>query len=75
MTDHGGHVVCRGMPCELKVSRETCFGYDSSSGYLVQHATGPDGRSADGAWVTCDLHDGEVLRLEYGERSPPADGR
>jgi hypothetical protein len=63
--DHGGALICATTPCTWTVSRETCFGLDSSSGYVLLTARAADGVEAHSvAWKTCELQEGQHLRIE-----------
>jgi len=63
--DHGGHVICERTPCTYQVSRETCGGFDSSSGYLILQAEADDGaRASSAAYETCNIKDGERVLIE-----------
>lgn len=54
--DQGGNLVCESTPCVMRVSRETCRFFDSSSGHIILEA-----RSLHGVTlrsmpiVTCDI--------------------
>jgi hypothetical protein len=63
--DQGGRLLCAATPCAWTVSRETCFGLDSSSGYVLLTAITADGVEAQSvAWKTCELEEGQHLRIE-----------
>jgi hypothetical protein len=65
VTDNGGRVVCERTPCTWTVSRETCFGLDSSSGFVLLTARTPEGVEAHSpAWRTCSLEEGQHLFIE-----------
>jgi hypothetical protein len=66
VTDHGGRVICEATPCTWTVSRETCFGLDSSSGFVLLTARTAGGREATGpAWRTCSLEEGQHLVIDF----------
>jgi hypothetical protein len=75
VTDNGGRVICERTPCTWAISRETCFGLDSSSGFVLLTARTPDGVEARSpAWRTCSLQEGEHLFIELHEaEQAPAD--
>jgi hypothetical protein len=63
--DWGGDLVCDSPPCSWSVSRETCWLFDSSSGYVILRAQTPDGISmTTPAMVVCDIEEGTVVRFE-----------
>jgi hypothetical protein len=67
--DRGGHVVCATTPCEQRISRETCWLVDSSSGYVIFTAVAEDGVAQNSAPMkTCDIDDGERVLITL----PPA---
>jgi hypothetical protein len=68
VTDTGGRVICAATPCSWTVSRETCFGLDSSSGFVLLTARTAEGREATGpAWRTCSLEEGQHLVIDFPE--------
>ena len=70
--DGGGRVVCGRLPCRWVFSRQTCFGYDSSSGFIALTAEASDGRRLRAPLLTtCDVVDGTLVRFEL---PPPATG-
>ena len=72
VSDRGGRTVCASTPCVMRVSRETCRFYDSSSGYIILEA-----KSRDGAVlrsmpiVTCDVKEGMRLYFRFFSGSGP----
>ncbi len=66
VTDHGGRLVCERTPCTWTVSRATCFGLDSSSGFVLLTARTADGVEVQSpAWRTCALEEGQHLFIDF----------
>lgn len=62
--DRGGRTVCALTPCVMRVSRETCRFYDSSSAYIILDAESRGGVTLRSMpIVTCDVKDG--MRLSF----------
>jgi hypothetical protein len=57
-------VVCEQTPCRVTISRETCFFFDSSSGYVQLRAIFPDRSSQVIIARTCELKPDEELHFE-----------
>jgi hypothetical protein len=64
--DWGGRVVCASTPCVMRVSRETCRFYDSSSGYIILDAKSRGGVTLRSVpIVTCDVSDSMRLSFSF----------
>jgi len=56
---------CTGLECRIEISRETCWFFDSSRGYVVIQATTPTARLRAPALTTCDIRDGTLLTFSF----------
>ncbi|HOD15495.1 MAG TPA: hypothetical protein PK307_01160 [Spirochaetota bacterium] len=62
--DRGGRTVCASTPCVMRVSRETCRFYNSSTGYIILDAASRGGVTLRSMpIVACDVTDG--MRLSF----------
>ncbi len=59
---------CEALPCELTISRETCFFFDSSSGYVALTAETASQRLQAPFMVTCDIPQGRRLNFQFLRR-------
>jgi hypothetical protein len=65
--------LCEQTPCRMTFSRETCWLFDSSSGFIRLRAITADGQSMSLIPVTCDLKSDEVLTFDFAKgRVEPA---
>ncbi len=66
-------IICRSTPCAYTFSRETCWGYDSSSGYIMLKAVTEDGLSKSIALKTCDIEENERVFFDFndGKKAEP----
>ena len=66
-----GHCpICEGRgPCRFTFSRETCFGYDSSTGFIQFKAVLPDGRCQILSERTCDLKEDQRIHFDLEQSS------
>lgn len=70
--DRGGRTVCASTPCVMRVSRETCRFYDSSSGYIILEAKSRGGVTLRSMpMATCDVTDGMRLSFRFPARRGP----
>lgn len=68
----GGEVLCAFTPCRWSLSRETCWLFDSSSGFLRLRARAEDGAEIDSpAMRTCSVQEGTKVFFEF----PAAEGQ
>jgi hypothetical protein len=49
----------------MEISRETCWLFDSSTGYVLIEATAPTARLRAPALVTCDIRDQTLLIFSF----------
>jgi hypothetical protein len=64
--DWGGNLVCLSTPCVMHVSRETCWFFDSSSGYILLTAWSRTGISMRSMAIpTCSITDGMWIMYSF----------
>lgn len=60
-----GTTVCARTPCDFTYSRETCFFFDSSTGFVVLEGLDAQGNRTRVVWVTCRAKEGERKFLDF----------
>jgi hypothetical protein len=64
--DWGGRVICASTPCKMSVSRETCWLFDSSSGYIILTARSRDGTSMRSMPITtCEVKNSMRVKFVF----------
>lgn len=64
--DWGGNLVCASTPCVMRVSRETCWFFDSSSGHIILTARSRAGVSLRSmAMKTCGVINGARITFVF----------
>jgi hypothetical protein len=72
--DWGGNIVCASTPCVMRISRETCWFFDSSSGHIILTARSRAGVSLRSmAMETCGIANGALIKFVFPASSGDVD--
>ncbi len=64
--DSSGQLLCAATPCAWRLSRETCWLFDSSLGYFRVRAVAGDGTRLEAPLLkTCAVREGTLVRFRF----------